>query len=167
MEGDFEHLGDDFEGVFDNPTYIRSQFKFRLLDLPPELMVRICQLAVVQTYTFDPTKAPLAKHQAKIVRQPAITRTCRLLRKESLRAFYRDNNFEAFHWAKKTCIRNWLTAIGVENLRAMRSLTFHCKFNTDFWETKFDEIGIKTKAEMADDQSKAVGSLRTLRINFL
>jgi hypothetical protein len=60
MEGDFEHLEEGFEGVFENPTYIRSQFKFRLLDLPPELMVRICQLAVIQTETFDPTKAPLA-----------------------------------------------------------------------------------------------------------
>ena len=167
MEGDLEHLEEHFEGVFENPTYIRSRFTFRLLDLPPELMVRICQLAVIQPETIDPTKAPLAKHQAKIVQQPAITRTCRLLRKESLRAFYRDNDFEVFHWSKKACIRYWLIAIGEENLRAMRTLMFHCKFNTDFWETKFDEVGIKTKAEVAEDQSRAVRSLRTLKINFL
>jgi len=49
----------------------------------------------------------------------------------------------------------------------MRTLTFHCKFNPDFWETKFEEVGIKTKAEVAEDQSRAVGSLRTLKFNFL
>ncbi len=167
MEGDFAHLEEGFEGVLDSPSYIRSLFTFRLLDLPPELMVRICQLAVVQPKTIDPTRARMAKHQAQILRQPAISRTCHLLRKESLLAFYCENTFEVFHWEKKACIRHWLTAIGVGNLRAMRSLSFHCKFNTHFWETKFEELGIKTKAEVAEDQSRAVQSLQTVKINFL
>jgi hypothetical protein len=167
MEGDFQSLDESFEDVFENEIYARERFRFPLLELPPELLIRICELAVARRTTIDATLAPKAKNQAEILQQPAITRACRLLRRESLRAFYRDNEFEAFHWERHACIREWLITIGPDNLRAMQTLTFHCKFNTEFWEKKFDEIGIKTKCEVAQDQSKAIGSLRTLKVTFL
>ena len=167
MDDDFQALDQGFEDVFENEIYARERFRFPLLDLPAELLIRICELAVARKTTIDATLAPKARNQAEILQQPAITRTCRLLRRESLRAFYRDNNFEAFHWARHACIRGWLIALGPENLTAMGTLTFHCKFNTEFWENKFEEIGIKTKCEEAKDQSKAVGSLRTLKVTFL
>lgn len=167
MDDDLQSLHQDFESVFDNEIHARQRFTFRLLDLPPELMLRIVQQAVIKPKIIDATSAPKAEHQAQVLQPPAITRTCRLLRRESLRAFYRDNDFEAFHWARHACIRQWLVALGRDNLLAMRTLTFHCKFNTDFWEQKFEEVGIKTKCEVADDQTKAVGSLHTLKVTFL
>lgn len=167
MEGDLQYLNEDFEDVFDNEIYARERFNFRLLDLPPELVVRILSLAVLRPRTIDATLAPDIKHQEQILQQPAITRTCRYIRRESLWAFYRDNTFEAFHWAKHACVRQWLVAVGPDNLRAMNKLTFHCKFDPDFWEQKFKEVGITTKCEVAADQSRAFRSLRTLQVTFL
>lgn len=163
----FQDLDESFESIFDNPIYIRDRFRFRLLDLPAELMVRICQLAVVKPNIIDATQAAKSEHQARMLRQPPIAQTCRMLRRESLRAFYRDNSFEAFHWARHACIRDWLVAIGADNLRAMQTLTFHCKFDNDFWVNKFDEVGIKVKVERAEDQSRAAGNLHTLIVTFL
>ena len=167
MEGELQHLSEGFEDVFENEIYARQRFTFPLLDLPPELVCRILQLAVIRPKTIDATLAPSIKSQERILQQPATTRTCRYLRRESLRAFYRDNDFEAFHWSKHACVRQWLVAVGTDNLRAMEKLTFHCKFDPDFWEEKFEEVGIKTKCEVAADQSRAVRTLRTLQVTFL
>lgn len=167
MEAKLQDLDEAFEDVFENEIYAKERFTFRLLDLPPELVIRIAQLAVIKPKIIDATLAPELKHQARILQQPAITRTCRMLRRESLLAFYRDNNFEAYHWAKHACVRQWLAAIGQANLCSMGSLTFHCKFDPDFWEQKFEEVGIKTKCEVAEDQSRAGRRLRTLKVTFL
>ena len=167
MEDDFGQLDHDFESVFDNVIYVRSHSVFRLLDLPPELVIRICQLAVIRPNTIDTTMSPKARRQARLLQQPALTRTCRLLRQEAPRSFYRDNTWEAYHWSKHNCIRDWLRAIGEDNLRTMRELTFHCKFQPDFWELKFNECGIKTKVEVAEDQTKAPNRRHSLNIRFL
>ena len=49
----------------------------------------------------------------------------------------------------------------------MRTFTFHCKFDADFWTEKFADIGIPVKIEMAENQSRAYGSLHTLIVTFL
>jgi hypothetical protein len=164
---ELQHLSEGFEDIFENEVYARERFTFRLLDLPPELVCRILQFTVIKPKTIDATLAPGLKSQEIILQQPAITRTCRYLRRESLRAFYRDNDFEAYHWSKHACVRQWLVAIGADNLRAMGRLTFHCKFDPDFWEVKFDEVGIKTKCEIAADQTRASRNLHTLEVTFL
>jgi len=74
MEEDFSTFDEGFEDVFKG---IHELAPFRLLDLPPELWLRICNFAIVRDKTiviktgFFPLKASTAA-----VRQPAITRTC-------------------------------------------------------------------------------------------
>lgn len=166
MENNFQDLDESFEHVFGKP-YDKENFRFRLFDLPPELWLRIIEYAVMKACPINPTKARNAKHQTHIVKQPSITRTCRLLRHESLPAFYRNNKFEVYHWGRVACIRDWLVAIRPANLQAMKTLTFHCKFDPDFWTEKFADIGLLVKIEVAEDQSKASGSFHTLIVTFL
>ena len=125
MESNFQTLDGEFEYVFKCPVEIH-EFRFRLLDLPPELWIRICEFAVMKPYEIDTTRAKKPKHQMQVVRQPAISFTCRLLRQEALPLFYKSNNFIAYHWAGVACIRKWLLTIGHANLRNLGTLTFHC-----------------------------------------
>ena len=84
MEGDFAILSPELEDVFKSSHELALQRHFRLLDLPPELWLRVLHLAVVYDLPIDPTKAHRLRDQEAIVKQPAILRTCRLLRQEGL-----------------------------------------------------------------------------------
>ena len=160
------NLDNDFEYIFKLP-HERDEFRFRLFDLPPELWLHICGLAVTKSNLINPTHAYKKKQQLQILKQPAITRTCRLLRQECLPVFYYNNEFEAYHWEKVDCIRDWLVAVGPSNRRAMGTLTFHCKFDAEFWTKKFADIGILVKIDVADDQSRAFWNFKTLIVTFL
>lgn len=65
---------------------------FRLLDLPPELWIRICRFAVVEG-TIRIVKVDLRGSLARHVAQPALALTCKLLREETLKLFYAENEF--------------------------------------------------------------------------
>ncbi|KAK1064587.1 hypothetical protein LTR74_008589 [Friedmanniomyces endolithicus] len=77
--------GDDMNEVW---SQWREKQTFPLFDLPPELWIRICRFAVIRpTPTVLTAKLPARVFRAK-VRQPAITRTCTTIRKETLSHFY-------------------------------------------------------------------------------
>ncbi|EME88775.1 uncharacterized protein MYCFIDRAFT_170351 [Pseudocercospora fijiensis CIRAD86] len=71
----------------ENPTKPKQEH-FRLLDLPPELVVRIVEYAVITSSK----ECPLEFKPDSAV-QPAITRACRLLRAEGVKLFYGSNYF--------------------------------------------------------------------------
>lgn len=109
---------------------------FRLLDLPPELLLQILALVVVRPepiciHTAPPnqpnsTKAPLRSddndttsppppQQAyprilQPLRQPPITLANRLLRAEGLKLFYRRNVFHGVNWSAPLP-RDWVARV--------------------------------------------------------
>jgi hypothetical protein len=106
---------------------------FRLLDLPLELVIRVLDFAVIHSSKDDPInipdavartesrKAPHAsgrpykKATWRLV-QPAITRTCRLLRAEGLPTFYARNVFAAYsNMAGLAALGQFCGAVGVEH----------------------------------------------------
>ena len=160
MDCDFLELDDGFEKVFG-----LDERPFRLFDLPTELWLRICELAVTRNSPIDPTRARKAKQQTQVVKQPALARVSKVLRHEVLAAFYRNNVFEVSHLNGVACVRDWLVAIGPRNRKNMGILTFYCKFDADFWVDKFAQIGILVAAEVV---GKVGGSIfQTLRFTFL
>lgn len=122
MEADFALLSDEFEDVFYTPHQIQLRTPFRLLDLPPELWLRICEFAVTKPTAIRVGKEPNPEDQMAVIRQPAITRTSRLLRVEALPMFYALNTFEMLHCFGVPCPRKWITAIGTTNRQRMKSM---------------------------------------------
>lgn len=138
MEDDLSLLNDHFEDVFGNEIV-----PFRLFHLPPELWLRICELAVIKKDPIDMTAARDLHNQVKILAQPALTRTCRLLRREALPVFYQYNTFVAYHICRTACPRQWFVAIGADNLRLMGTFEFYALFSPEFWVKKFEEMLVK------------------------
>lgn len=156
MDMDLQTLDPSFDEVFKSDQELTP---FRLFDLPPELWLRIIDLAVTKSGAITVTKGRSAVDQVEIVRQPAITQTCRLLRQEALRMFYGHNEFEAMHFSGVACPRNWFVAIGRENLMSMNTFTFYAKFQSVFWTEKFREIGIKAEVERTPHGMERRGSI--------
>lgn len=73
-------------------TYFSQDQAFRLPDLPPELGVRVCRFAVVQDIIRIETPDNPG-YTASAVAQPALSRTCKFLREETLKLFYAGNEF--------------------------------------------------------------------------
>ncbi|KAK5685860.1 hypothetical protein LTS10_001973 [Elasticomyces elasticus] len=166
-------LPDDFEDVFHGDHSLQ---RFPLFSLPAEIWLRIAEFAVLETKTINVTRATRMLDQEALVRQPALTRTCRLLRTEALPMFYRNNSFEARHFCEHACPRQWLVAIGIENLRRMRTFRMHTRMSDDFWKGCFKRTGIETEVEVTDDSvkgrcphhaSRRHGRFQTLAITFL
>ena len=101
--------------------YTQTQ-PFRLLDLPPELWVRIGKLAVPAETIVLPDSVS-QKHICNRVKQPAITRVCKTLRHELLALYYQQNVFvmiedHGYSFAPE----RWLEAIGTEHRRRIGCL---------------------------------------------
>lgn len=93
--------------VNEKPSY------FRLLDLPVELVVHIIDFAVTNSSKDKPIQIkPDNKDQLS---QPAITQTCRLLRREGVPKFYANNIFLGDSTDKGArLLWDWLAMIGPE-----------------------------------------------------
>ncbi|KAK4892524.1 hypothetical protein LTR27_008988 [Elasticomyces elasticus] len=126
---------------------------FPLLDLPPELWLRIIQTAVQLpspvTLTVDPWgaehKPPLSKyprtskryiHHLNSGHQPALSRVSRLLRKETLAQFYRLNDFEIVEETFNS--GNLISEIGMRNLRNMREVNYRAVCGGSYGMRKVD-----------------------------
>ncbi|EMD00060.1 hypothetical protein BAUCODRAFT_21723 [Baudoinia panamericana UAMH 10762] len=141
MDSNFANLSEEFEQIYLEPQSLTS---FRLFDLPPELWLRICEVAVISPVPVNVTRVPFQQQQAQRVQQPAITRTCRLLRQEALPMFYKNNTFEAWHFCQPwTCPRQWLLAIGRGNLLQMGRLKIYTQNDKEFWQGCFERAGLK------------------------
>ncbi|KAK3070140.1 hypothetical protein LTR53_010971 [Teratosphaeriaceae sp. CCFEE 6253] len=102
----------------------------RLLRLPPELRNRIYEyVLIVETpisrnlppRSWWGTEAHILRDFATAVRQPPLTRTCRVMRSETIPIFYGANTFEGPYGARMA----WLAAIGVRNHQPRRGVGSH------------------------------------------
>lgn len=133
MDADFSLLHLSFESMFlsQHEQYLDSPF--RLLDLPPELWLKVLDFAVRRPNTIRIGRESKFSDQVARVRQPAVTRTCRLLRREGLPMFYANNKFEMVHSYDVPCPRRWLEVIGKERRRWMRELVIDSRCSVEFW----------------------------------
>lgn len=133
MDGDLSLLPNDFEDCFVSDIDILRRTPFRLLDLPPELWVRICEFAVLKSCPIVIGHQTDMKDMARVALQPSITRTCRVLRHEALPLFYTLNSWEMIHNYSVPCPRRFLHAIGATNLHKM-TLLMHSNCDIEFWK---------------------------------
>ncbi|KAK3059127.1 hypothetical protein LTR09_000693 [Extremus antarcticus] len=167
MDEGLETLNDEFEDVFRPDHELKT---FPLLELPMEIVLSIIEMAVTRPDPIDPTHGRKRRDQVNIVREPPLALTSKFFRREVHLAFYRNNIFESRHLNNVPCTRDWLVAIGHERRMLMGTFTFHAKFSDSFWQEKFAQIGISTKIEAAEDQSRAEVALtgfQTLTVTFL
>ncbi|KAK5738360.1 hypothetical protein LTR17_006079 [Elasticomyces elasticus] len=147
---------------------------FRLLDLPPELWLRIIQTSVQLpdpvTLTVDPWGAEhkplLSKHPRTSKRyahhlnsghQPALSRVSRLLRKETLAQFYRLNDFEIVEETFNS--GNLISEIGMANLRNMREVQYRavCRGSFGLRKVQFEALD-GAGVEVVEGVGERVGS---------
>lgn len=108
----------------------RARKRFRLLDLPTELVLRILEQCILGTRSGGPigvTKAINArggKAASSELVQPAITRVCHLLRTEGLPLFYKHNVFLIAQprYQEYGPIARWLECIGPAHALNLQSL---------------------------------------------
>lgn len=94
------------------PTANDTEQAFRFLDLPPEIWLSICRLAVIQGTII--VERPNSKTNTEVsVAQPALSRTCKVLRAETLKLFYGENEFRLIDNGKivELGIRGWAKAV--------------------------------------------------------
>ena len=115
--------------------------KTDFLDLPPELRNRIYELSLVQGRSINPV-------HLEDQRQPAITRTCHQIRKETLPIYYSQNHFiltrccyncnygNARDHIGYSCSitkarpADWIKAMGCENLQHISRIRLSCLLHT-------------------------------------
>lgn len=164
MEADLALLHNEFEDVFCTEREIQLRAPFRLFDLPPELWLRVCEFAVIRPSTIRVGKEPSLVDQVAITRQPAITRTCRLLRHESLPLFYSSNTFEMLHCSGVPCPRNWIKAIGSDHRRRMKSMLMS-EFEKSAFAYNFADLPFLSSPESSCDLGFWEGSYRRAAID--
>ncbi|KAK5744738.1 hypothetical protein LTR17_001814 [Elasticomyces elasticus] len=105
-----------------------NESHFRLFDLPDETWVKIAKYAV--DHIPKRPQKQLGWCSPNLVRQPAVTRACHLLRVELLSYFY-EHHLKLFFCgavgesgidAVSGQTRLWLRAIGPANLKTMRCI---------------------------------------------
>lgn len=138
--------------------------QFRLLDLPSELWVRICRLAVESESAFNVSCAISRRWAQQILRQPAILRTCKIVRREVLPHFYASNTFlfQEAPWPSPIHITAWITAIGSANYSMIRHCEVYAK--TYMWhEMSYMEASYKLWRTLSDESGFNSTSLRTTK----
>ncbi|KAK4907355.1 galactokinase [Elasticomyces elasticus] len=107
-----------------------KQAPFRLLDLPPELQLRIYEFAVCNDEPIDitvgrQTKQPYMSPRA----QPALARTCRSICVDALKFYYAGNMFEANYCQRErqpsAIAIQWLHSIGASSRGLISSLQLY------------------------------------------
>ncbi|PPJ60609.1 hypothetical protein CBER1_03653 [Cercospora berteroae] len=116
---------------------------FRLFDLPPELVVRVLEFAVVVSTKSRPLRIAMdsiepwedsCSDESLSAGQPAITRTCHLLRDEGLKLFYAENIFlGATSNDDAAALWKWGNAIGQEKLKRIDRLYIEYVSNDEPW----------------------------------
>lgn len=94
---------------------------FRLMDLPPELMLRVIRHAVVISSQEKPLR--ITNDDPEAIVPPAITRACRLFRTEGVPLFYSNNIFlgGSDHRGADS-LWQWLEVLGAKNRQRLGGL---------------------------------------------
>lgn len=145
---------------------MHPQHQCRLLQLPAELQLIIFEYAVIEenpllvncgcdsSYFRDIEKWHQDQNlwsqgEIRSPSQPALTRTCSMIRNISLPMFYQQNSFRA-HYCYETNFDmavHWLRMIGQENRRLLKDFcfwdwnpTYDRQMPRDMWKVKRSEI---------------------------
>jgi len=108
--------------------------------------VRICRLAVVEDITISAHLT--AKAFQERVKQPAVTRTCRAIRYETLAAFY-GNHFtymeSSDNYGDDDHVLCWLGRMTEQNLT---NFTMRCYPGTEhWWQLQLEPFGFQLQYE--------------------
>ena len=101
---------------------------FRLLDLPDELWLKICKMAVTYDEILCVNYRPKTISGNEVPTgiffpgQPSVTRVSRSLRAETLDYFYSDNVFHGTNWPSRSglCALHWALKVAPANLKSLR-----------------------------------------------
>lgn len=145
---------------------------FRLLDLPPELWIRIGKFAI-DVYPrvasrFARSSRGYSPSRRHFPLQPGITRVCTMLRAELLPYYYRTRiRLEVSHHVVE--VGRWLRHIGPANRKLLRVLWLSQNYNRgegameqrlrDVWKVEFEIEGL------ASLRGEKQGSLRKIRLS--
>lgn len=127
---------DEAPAADDPPTPAQQQQSFRLLDLPPELLLRILSLSVVQ-----PTPICIHSPAAQSWQPPPITRANALLRQEGLKLFYARNVFHGVNWLSPRP-RDWLKGVPEGWRGEMRGVVVSSGWGAEDVASHFRSAGI-------------------------
>ncbi|KAK1822280.1 hypothetical protein LTR12_003220 [Friedmanniomyces endolithicus] len=118
----------------------KDTMRFPLLSLPAELWAKIGKEIIKNTRTTGDW--PWSYDSQEVLCQPAITRTCRVLREELLPHFYascvqfnfvfdlnREDGYDTYTLQEKLV---WLHSIGPANRRYLPKMVL--SYNPDLWE---------------------------------
>ncbi|KAK3656867.1 hypothetical protein LTR56_002848 [Elasticomyces elasticus] len=158
MKDDKEHIGEN-----------SKQGHFRLLDLPPELQLRIFECSVCQDGpivisdhatlgkvpvddSIDHTRPAITLYSVARPTQPALTRTCRSVRVDALKFYYSGNTFTSSYCFSESCdgredcevLATWLRGIGATNRGLMGSVEVYDADLTNFMKKNGVGRGFET-----------------------
>ncbi|KAK5695745.1 hypothetical protein LTR17_024429 [Elasticomyces elasticus] len=91
----------------------RAETRFRLLSLPPELWSRTCRLAVTRQDPMQFSEDMSCREVKNIVKQPAITLVCKIIREEIIDDFYGNLFVFKDHLQTENLFWSWLRALCV------------------------------------------------------
>lgn len=135
---------------------------FRLLDLPPEIWLSICRYAVVKGVitVHRPDSRTLT---AEDVAQPALSRTCPVLRVETLKTFYSEQEFRLLdgdHFSSTAGLRAWAAAIWSTWWPLITTLTIQ----SDSWDI-VEWVEYQMQAEF-DEEAPEEGEVKVLKFRI-
>ncbi|KAK5738358.1 hypothetical protein LTR17_006077 [Elasticomyces elasticus] len=143
---------------------------FGLLDLPPELWLKIAKYVLDNTPKVKSWPSNYAvrlrPQDCAPLRQPAITRTCHALRIELLPLFYEGHiRFRFYDGHNGGCARGstrseWLSAIGATNRRCLKNVellanTYQLRHDLRTFTTRFHfdvELGTPVKDTYGEEE---------------
>ena len=87
----------------------------------------ICELAIIPAGPVKAFSLLCVKRNEKTVMQPAISRTCRVIREHTQRLFYENTTFIVYNQnAMPSQLVRWLSAIGWTNRARIKRLFVKC-----------------------------------------
>ncbi|KAM3421657.1 hypothetical protein BST61_g2042 [Cercospora zeina] len=159
-----------------HPAAGEEEKAFRLLDLPPELVVRVLGFALIinhkskltHTYTWQ---GVFLRHtymtSFKLYKQPAITKTCHWLRNEGLSIFYSRNSFlVTASDLDNMYLGKWIATLQAEHLEKMK---FHVMWTCSDGTFYLDGFRVpwmfaRSGTKLSDEQKRRQGRKGYVRI---
>lgn len=114
----------------------------------------------------DPVQAKWIREGQNKEQQPALTRTCRNIRKDALKSFYQLNSFEGCYCedGMRVGLLKWLRAIGEQNRATMRYM-YVWDLSSDYFDEDLDFIR-RLLTEIEAEVELCAGGEARYRINF-
>ena len=139
--------------------------QFRLMDLPAELWSRICRLSVVRDEPTCLYPYLRGREFEDRVRQPGITRVCKVIRAETLGVHYANAFVYKDVW-KSAMLVDWLRQTCAVSKYKLPSLTIESwEMDAERWfRPALMQVGLKTQVHQVTDGGWKGGQRRRLQV---